>query len=43
MFGIRAGRGFTVNEDFMKPTRKVIDAKKVVIDLVGYNIAIYHS
>ena len=29
MFAIRAGRGYTVNEDFMKATRKLLDSKKL--------------
>ncbi len=29
MFAIRAGRGFTTNDDFMKGVRKLLDAKKL--------------
>lgn len=29
MFAIRAGRGYTINEDFMKATRKVLESKKL--------------
>lgn len=29
MFAIRAGRGYTLNEDFMKATRKMMEAKKL--------------
>jgi 26S proteasome regulatory subunit T4 len=29
MFAIRAGRGYTINEDFTKATRKILDSKKL--------------
>ncbi len=29
MFAIRAGRGYTINEDFMKATRKLMETKKL--------------
>jgi 26S proteasome regulatory subunit T4 len=29
MFAIRAGRGYVVNEDFMKATRKLMESKKL--------------
>ena len=36
MFAIRAGRGYTINEDFLKATRKLMETKVNLVFLFSF-------